>query len=191
MSDKKDIEVSNGAFDLKIHWNKGVMSLQSALLMGCGAIFICTNSKTVRSFILLALIVDALCVVFYFISTHKKQGAENASEQTSEEQDTAPPNTDVRHNRSRNKSVRSTNATIKNRVAAPVSNMPTHHDAMQQEAMAGSTPPQTEVELTPTVPVERPVDTPPVEEQPPQQQTNAEVDLHEDLGDDWGNFFDI
>ena len=73
----------------------------------------------------------------------------------------------------------------------PVSNMPTHHDAMQQEAMAGSTQPQTEVELTPTVPVERPVDTPPVEEQPPQQQTNAEVDLHEDLGDDWGNFFDI
>ena len=110
--------------------------------------------------------------------------------QTGEEQDTAPPNTDVQHNRSRNKSVRSTDATIKNRVAAPVSNVPTHHDAMHQEAMAGSAQPQPEVELTPTVPVERPVDTPPVEEQPP-QQTNAEVDLHEDLGNDWGNFFDI
>ena len=57
--------------------------------------------------------------------------------------------------------------------------------------MVGSAQPQPEAELTPTVPVERPVDTPPVEEQPPQQQTNAEVDLHEDLGDDWGNFFDI
>ena len=94
-------------------------------------------------------------------SQHLTLQAYRASSQlNSEEQDTAPPNTDVRHNRSRNKSVRSTNATIKNRVAAPVSNMPTHHDAMQQEAMAGSTQPQTEVELTPTVPVERPVDTP-------------------------------
>lgn len=186
MNDKKDIEVSNGAFDLKIHWNKGVMSLQSALLIGCGALFICTNSKPVRNLILLALIADALCVLFYFISTHKRT-EDSTGEQTTEGQTTAPPDTDVQHNKSRNRSVRQTNATIKNRVASPVTNVPTHHGAMQQEAVLGEAQTQPEVELTPTVPVERPVDTPASEP----QQANADVDLHEDLGDDWGNFFDI
>lgn len=174
MKENKDINVSNGMFELKIHWNGGIISTQAALLLGIGALYVCSNSSAIHSLCGLALMIDAICIVFYLINTSKKDSDNDGEEVKEDAGSTEAPDTEVEHKKGKKKSVSSSTKTIKKKVPVPnPSATRTHGSATPAQAAPSAVEPEP-MPIPQAAPAPEPATTPEQEEQ---------------IEEDWGGFF--
>ena len=182
MKENKDIELSNSAFDLKIHWNAGFMSMQGAVLLGCGALWICSKSQSVHAICGLVLVVDVIALVFSLITSRKKSGESTDEDKTKEQKtDTTAPDTQVEHKKVKKSSRYTADKTIKKKVPVPNPNAARSHGATHSDAaptpVAEEEPKQMEIPQPETAPAL---------EQVPEAK---DVEMVEMSVGDWDDFF--
>lgn len=175
-------EINTGAFELKVYWNKGVVSSQIAVLVGAGALWICSKDGAIHSLCIVAIAVDLIAILFYLVSTFGK------NKESAESGNTAPPpatdtvDTNVQHVKNKRSSVSNSNKTIKTKVPVPNPNAERKHGA----STSVSTPEPEPVVETP-VPEPTPIPTPaPAPAPTPSAQNTVMTDMGDD---DWDGFF--
>ena len=106
--------------NINISISRGFISIQVAILLGCIALWIFSNSDAVKGLIIVSLLLDSTIILLYFISKWR-EGKE--SKNTEDASPDAEPVEEVEVPRKRKKNNRATvcetDAVIKNKVPIP------------------------------------------------------------------------
>lgn len=185
---RKEVEISNGAFDLKLHVNPGVLSSQVAIAIGAGALYLCSNVKTIRTLCGAAIIIDVMAVILYLIATTKHKDTEEGEAQ----QESMPaPSTaeaapaDVQHTKG-NKSVKASTGTVRDKVKIPNPNAARTHG--QHSASATATEPVVPEPMPIPQPEQTPAQVAPVEETTDSPAVSEEESSN-NVENEWADFF--
>lgn len=201
--ENKDVEISNNAFDLKIHVNFTFLSGQAALIVCCLALLMFSKNSVISALIKLIIFIDIVIALLTMFAGRGDKDEEDTTEAKEETKAEPGEQATVSHEKAKTSSVKNTEHVIKHRVEVPNPNAARHHAGAQSSTIPQSQPSVTEaVNPTATVVPDMPTAPPPPPPPPPppaalKPLTEADLKIDTPPEDaqgaddvsDWANFF--
>lgn len=175
----KNLELSNSSFEVKIKWKSGLFSSQIAILLGLGALYVCSSSPGIRHFIFFCLALDVLAGVFTLVTSvkHSEEKEEVKLDEAAKEK---PETAEVTHTKSGKSSVSKSDRQINRKVPVPNPNAARTHGS-------GAPAQQTEQVEPQPMAIPQPEMNPQPEQ--PAPSTSGQVETNDMSDEDWEGFF--